>query len=143
MTNKRTLPLLLIIALLLCTVTCCSAAEMVLVVNKNNPLSSISRHTAKLIFLGKKTKWSFGEHITVSVNNSQELYASFCRDILKKTPQQYILYRKKMLFSGTGIPPLVKENDKEVKSCISGNENAIGFIEKKSLDSQVKQLHIH
>ncbi|MCB2183784.1 MAG: hypothetical protein KQH63_17280 [Desulfobulbaceae bacterium] len=125
------------------TGTCCFADDVALVINNNNPLSSISRRTADLIFHGKKTKWINGEYISVLVNNSQEVYSVFCQKVLKKNPRQYLLYRKKILFTGMGIPPMVKKDDEAVIAFIAKTRNAIGFIDKKSLDSRVKELKIH
>ncbi len=122
---------------------CCFASEAVLVVSNDNPLATISMRTAQLIFLGKKTKWESGEHIVVSVNNQEDVYSSVCEEILKKNPRQYLLYRKKMLFTGSGIPPLVKKDDEEVKAFLAEVKNGISFIDKKSLDSRVKELKIH
>ena len=120
----------------------CFAAEIILVVNPGSSLTGITWRAAERIFLSKKTEWSQGEHIHVVVNNNPEVYASFCREILKKTPQQYLLYRKKMLFNGSGIPPLVMNSDEEVKAFVAATKDAIGFIRKDSLDPSVKQLVI-
>jgi len=120
-----------------------AAAEVILVVNHDNSLAAISERAAERIFLGKKTEWSHeGGHIHVVVNNDPRIYPVFCRQILKKTALQYLLYRKKMLFTGSGLPPLIMENDEEVKTFVAENRDAIGFIRKDSLDSRVKQLFI-
>lgn len=120
-----------------------AAAEVILVVNHDNSLAAISERAAERIFLGKKTEWSqAGGHIHVVVNNDPQIYPAFCRQILKKTALQYLLYRKKMLFTGSGLPPLAMENDEEVKTFVAANRDAIGFIRKDSLDSRVKQLFI-
>lgn len=121
----------------------CQASEAILVVHKDNRLTSITRRTAELIFLGKKTEWTQGEHIHVVVNNDPEVYVSFCRNILLKTPQQYLIYRKKMLFNGSGIPPITMSNDAEVKAFIAATKEPIGFISRESLDSRVKELMVH
>lgn len=136
--------LLLLLLLLSCANSSCLASddEVILVVNHDNTLSGITWRAAERIFLGKKTEWTQGEHIHVAINNDPEVYAAFCRDILKKTPLQYLLYRKRMLFSGAGIPPLVMNNDEEVKAFVAATRDAIGFIRKNSLDSRVKPLVI-
>ncbi len=120
----------------------CCATDVILVTSNANPLSSITRRTAQLIFQGKKTKWMNGEHIAVLVNNQQDVYSAFCKKILKKTPKQYLIYRKKMLFTGSGIPPLVEKDDDAVKTFLSQVKNGISFIDRKSLDSKVKELKI-
>ncbi|MEW6519044.1 MAG: hypothetical protein AB1461_06485 [Thermodesulfobacteriota bacterium] len=135
--------ILLLLLLFSCANSSCLAAdEVILVVNHDNTLSGITWRAAERIFLSKKTEWTQGEHIHVAVNNDPAVYAAFCRDILKKTPQQYLLYRKRMLFSGAGIPPLVMNNDEEVKAFVAATRDAIGFISKDSLDSRVKPLFI-
>ena len=121
----------------------CAAAEVILVVNHDNSLSAITERAAEHIFLSKKTEWTQeGGHIHVVVNNDPRIYPIFCREILKKTALQYLLYRKKILFTGSGLPPLTMENDEEVKRFVAANRDAIGFIGKDSLDSRVKQLFI-
>jgi len=138
-------PLKIFVMLLLmlsCAHGSCLAAEIILVVNHDNTLAGITARAAELIFLSKKTEWTQGEHIHVVVNNDPEAYAAFCREILRKTPLQYLLYRKKMLFNGSGIPPLVMDTDEEVKNFIAATRDAIGFISKDSLDPRVKQLVI-
>ena len=121
----------------------CFAADIILVTSTDNPISSISHQTAQLIFQGKKTKWLNGEYITVLVNNEQDVYSAFCQKIIKKSPRQYLLYRKKMLFTGSGIPPLVKKNDDAVKNFLAQTKNGISFINRMSLDSRVKELKIN
>lgn len=133
---------LLLLLMLLGVNSPCPAAEIILVVNHANTLTGITGQAAALIFLSKKTAWTQGEHIHVVVNNEPEVYAAFCREILQKTPLQYLLYRKKMLFNGSGLPPLVRDSDEEVKNFVAATKDAIGFISKDSLDSRVKQLVI-
>ena len=134
--------ILLLLFIFFCANSCCFAADIIVVVNHDNALSGITRRAAERIFLSKKTEWTQGEHIHVVVNNDPEVYAAFCREILKKSPQQYLLYRKKMLFNGSGIPPLVMNSDAEVKAFVAATGDAIGFISKNSLDSTVKELVI-
>ena len=134
--------LLLMLFMFSCANSSCLATEIALVVNPENSLSGITWRAAERIFLNKKTEWNQGEHIHAVINNDPEVYAAFCRQILKKTPLQYLLYRKRMLFNGTGIPPLVMNNDEEVKAYVASSKDAIGFIRKDSLDSSVKQLVI-
>ncbi|MBI5557153.1 MAG: hypothetical protein HY885_05900 [Deltaproteobacteria bacterium] len=130
----------LLLLMLLLKGQVCLAAEVILVVHKDNRLSGITRRAAELIFLSRKTEWTQGEHIHVVVNDDPEVYDTFCRDILHKTPLQYLIYRKKMLFTGSGIPPLTMNNDAEVKAFIAATNDSIGFMRRDSLDSRVKEL---
>ncbi|MFH1216172.1 MAG: hypothetical protein V1706_06700 [Pseudomonadota bacterium] len=133
---------IMLLAMFLFSGTHCQAAEFVLIVNTNNPIDSLSRRSTELIFLGKKTRWLSGFPVHVAVNNEKDTYDAFCREILNKTPGQYLIYRKKMLFTGSGIPPQVMESDDEMINFVSGSRLAIGFIKTESLDSRVKKLTI-
>jgi ABC-type phosphate transport system substrate-binding protein len=132
--------ILLLLLMLLLKGNACLASEVILVVHKDNRLTGITRRAAELIFLSRKTEWNQGEHIHVVVNNDPEVYGAFCRDILLKSPLQYLIYRKKMLFTGSGIPPLTMSSDAEVKAFIAATNDSIGFIRRDSLDSRVKEL---
>ncbi|MFZ5764639.1 MAG: hypothetical protein ACOY4H_03475 [Thermodesulfobacteriota bacterium] len=140
MPTALTTLLFILIGLLTWTVPFCSAAEVTLVVHPANPLPAISRQDAEMIFLGKKTGWDSGGAIHVVVNEERMVYDDFCRKILKKTPLQYLLYRKKMLFNGSGIPPLTMADDESVIAFISGSPSAVGFIDSRSLDDRVRAL---
>ncbi len=132
--------LCMLIGLLTWIVPPCSATEVILVVHPANPLPAISRQDAAMIFLGKKTGWDSGGTIHVVVNEESMVYDGFSREILKKTPLQYLLYRKKMLFNGSGIPPLTMADDDSVIAFIAGSPSAVGFIDRRSLDGRVREL---
>lgn len=120
----------------------CLAEEVLLVVNKANPASSVSEQDAQNIFLGKKTTWNDGRKIVILNQSNARVTESFAKSITNKTAQQYATYWKKALFTGTGTPPKTVEDDAAVKNYIASNKDAVGYISASALDGSVKKLDV-
>lgn len=118
------------------------AAGYVLVVNRNNPVNSITAQEANLIFLGKKTVWPGGHSVTIVLQEGKRIHAAFVRELLGRSPQQYATYWKKALFTGTAIPPRFLRGDSEVKSFVASNRDAVGYISPDALDTSVRVLEV-
>jgi ABC-type phosphate transport system substrate-binding protein len=119
------------------------AADIVLVVNKSNPVSSLSAQDAKMIYLGNKKSWDNGEKITLYSQYDYAVREDFTGKVLNKTGQQFATYWKKALFTGTGRPPIEVKDDAEMKKFIAIDPRGIGYISSTALDDSVKALVIH
>ena len=119
------------------------AADYVLITDNSNPVLSISAKEVKNIYLGKKSVWSDGSHITVFTQTSSSVNKEFMKEMARKTPQQYSTYWKKSLFTGTGLPPKDYTSDESIKSAVAAKPGSIGYIQASSLDDTVKQLEIN
>ena len=113
-----------------------------LVVNASSPHDSISRQDAALIFLSKKRSWPGGGNIAVVINENPQIYRAFSYSVLKKSPRQYLIFRKKMLFRGQGMPPPTVASDQEVVDFLAAHHNGIGFIAPDNVTPAVKVLHL-
>lgn len=118
------------------------AGEAVLVVHRDNPVSSLEIAEVRGIFLGKKVFWDDGNGIEVLLQKSGETHQSFSQNTLAKTPRQLSMYWKRILFSGEGIPPREVPGDKEMLELIAANVKAIGYIDSSSKDDRVKTISI-
>ena len=119
------------------------AADFVLIVNKNNALSSLSGNDAKQIYLGKKTSWNNGQSIVLYIQQDEAVTQSFAEAVVKKTVQQFQIYWKKALFTGTGTPPIELKNDDEMKKFIAADPRGLGYISRGSLDGSVKEIKLN
>jgi ABC-type phosphate transport system substrate-binding protein len=128
--------------ILLSVGTLALAADYVLITGNENPVSELSAKDVKNIYLGKKTVWDDGSHITVFTNTVSNVNAIFMKEIVRKTPQQYSTYWKKSLFTGTGLPPRDFSSDAEVKSAVAAKPGSIGYISPSALDEKVQQIQI-
>jgi len=118
------------------------AGEAVLVVHRDNPVSSLEIAEVRGIFLGKKVFWDDGNGIEVLLQKSGETHQSFSQNTLGKSPRQLSMYWKRILFSGVGIPPREVSGDKEMLELIAANVKAIGYIDSSSKDDRVKTISI-
>ena len=119
------------------------AADYVLITDNSNPVTAISAKDVKNIYLGKKSVWSDGSHITVFTQTGSTINRVFMKEMARKTPQQYSTYWKKSLFTGTGLPPKDFSSDDAVKAAVAAKPGAIGYISVSALDDTVKQLDIN
>ena len=119
------------------------AADYVLITDNSNPVTTISAKDVKNIYLGKKSVWSDGSHITVFTQIGSSVNKVFMKEMARKTPQQYSTYWKKSLFTGTGLPPKDFSTDEAVKAAVAAKPGAIGYISVSALDDTVKQLEIN
>jgi len=128
--------------LLLVSATAAIAAEYTLITDPANPVSVLSEKDAKNFYLGKKTVWENGQHVTVFTQTASAAHILFLKDVLSKTPQQYATYWKKSLFTGTGLPPKDLDSDAAVKAAVAAQPGSVGYISSGSLDGSVKALKV-
>ena len=119
------------------------AEDYVLITDNSNPVTMLSAKDVKNIYLGKKTVWSDGSHLTVFTQTGSTINKAFMKEMARKTPQQYSTYWKKSLFTGTGLPPKDFSSDETIKAAVAAKPGAIGYIQAASLDDTVKQLEIN
>ena len=119
------------------------AADIVLVVHRSNPISSLSAQDAKMIYLGNKKSWDNGEKITLYSQYDYAVREDFTGKVLSKSGQQFATYWKKALFTGTGRPPIEVKDDAEMKKFIAIDPRGIGYITGTALDDSVKALPIN
>ena len=119
------------------------AADYVLITDNSNPVTTLSAKDVKNIYLGKKSVWSDGSHITVFTQTVSSVNSAFMKEMARKTPQQYSTYWKKSLFTGTGLPPKDYSSDDATKAAVAAKPGSIGYIQASSLDDTVKKLEIN
>jgi len=115
-------------------------AEIVVVVNKANQ-ATLSKNDVARIFLGKMKSYSSGGSVTpVNIDRKHKLRGEFNKKALNKSSSQVKAYWSKLVFSGKGTPPKEFASDAKVKAFIAANPDAIGYIDRTSLDDSVKSV---
>lgn len=115
----------------------------VVVCNAANPVSSISHVDLMNIFLGKKVSWNDGKKITFVTLKEGDSHKKFLRNHVKKNPQQFKNYWKKMLFTGKGVIPRSFSDDSGVIGFVKANESSIGYLSKEQVADGIKILPIN
>lgn len=131
---KRTLHWCIPAALLL-TICRPAMAELVIIVNPQNPATRMFPSQAAQFFLGGSVLF-----IPVEQAENSAIRAEFYKKVLEKEPAQVQAIWSKIVFTGKGKPPKEMRSSAEVKKIVSESPNAIGYIEKSAVDDTVKVI---
>jgi len=115
-----------------------SVAEVSVIVHPEND-SSFDKATIKKIFLGKSKNFENGKIvILLSPKTGTPASIEFNENVLGKSASQINAYWSKMIFTGKGTPPQELETAEDIISAITGNRDAISFIDTASVTDAVK-----
>ncbi|HAT29844.1 MAG TPA: hypothetical protein DCW29_03015 [Janthinobacterium sp.] len=112
-------------------------AELVIVVNPQNPASKMFPSQAAQFFLGGSVLFT-----PIEQAEGSAIRAEFYKKVLEKEPSQVQAVWSKLIFTGKGKLPKEFKSSAEVKKAVGANVNAIGYIEKAALDDSVKVVAI-
>jgi ABC-type phosphate transport system substrate-binding protein len=125
-----------------------AGSELVIIVNKDNPVSQLTINELKKIYLGKQRLWGDGETISLydyvgETQDGGELAREvFVSDYLEKSLEVMKRYWIRMIFSGRGHPPFVVKKPDELIAHVKENRGSIGYIFIESLTDEVKAISI-
>ncbi len=125
-----------------------SDSGLVVVANKNNQVSSLTKSEVKKIFLGKKRFWNTGvsvetcDLVETGVRSSKTARARFSRQFLGKDLVKLKSYWIRMIFSGRGHPPVSFDNAGDVIKFVARDEGGIGYLYPADVTDDVKTLTI-
>ena len=119
-------------------------AAFKVVVNAQNPQSSMSRSSLSDIFLKKATRWPSGVAVApVDQSATSGLRAAFSTRVHGKSLDAIQNYWQQQIFSGRDTPPHVKASDAETMAFVRASPGAIGYVtEAAPLVDGVKILKI-
>lgn len=140
---KIALTVLLSLSICLSVASTTALAQIVVIVNPANPYSDISKKELSKIFKQKRKTWkNKGVIHVVQLPKEHPLREEFSKKVLKMSSEALEKYYFKKALSGKGQPPKILSSPSEVKSYVSGNENAIGYIDASDVDTSVKILKV-
>ncbi len=116
------------------------AEDSIIICNKNIPDSGLSKKELEDIFLGKKTRWSDEQKITFVILKGGEAHVNFLSRYVDKTESQFIMYWKKMVFTGEGRLPKAFDTSDELLKYVSETSGAIGYVPSHVASDRVKTL---
>jgi ABC-type phosphate transport system substrate-binding protein len=142
--HKWILPAILAFAF---TVSCAwiltvSAAleEVDVVINKSSNVTPLSREEVRRIFIGDKSSWPGGKHITVlMLAPDQPERAVILQAVFKMNESEYTKYFLQAAFTGHVLAaPRDLPSAAQMKAHLAANPNAIGYLKKEDVDDSVK-----
>lgn len=127
----------------LCLLVSVARAEVVVVVHPGND-AALDAKSIQRIFLGKEKKFSNGkEAIPINQEARTASRNSFDTDTLGRSSSQVSAYWSKLVFTGKGIPPKEVTDDAAVIELVSGNPDAIGYVDSSAVTGSVKAISLN
>ena len=118
-----------------------ATAEVVAVVSARGPATAMTTNQVVDIFLGRTSRFPDGRP-AVPVDQAEgsaardEFYSTYAG----KSQSQLNAHWAKIVFTGRGHPPIVVANDLAVRKYLADHPGAIGYIDRKQVDSSVKVI---
>ena len=128
--------LFLSLFLILCSISSANA-ELMAVVHKKNPVTSISKNDFVSFYTGKKTSWDSDQAVVlgmldIKTDSGKEFFEKF----MSMKEKKFIDHWVELEIYGKGIAPLNFETpDKLFKFIENYKIGALGFIQKKDAKS--------
>lgn len=117
--------------------------EYVIIVNKDNPLSSVSSTDLKRLYTGKLDNIGGNNVAPVNLSLDNTAAASFLSEIVGMGSADYKSYWLAQQIRGGSSAPAVKKSGAEMLSFIKENSNSIGYVPKDTAPDGVKVLTVN
>lgn len=118
-----------------------SAGDIMIIGNKDVPVSELSINEIRSIFLGEKVKWSNDQAI-IFVILKTDLHDAFLKEYVGNTASQYRNYWRKMVFTGKSKSPKSFNTPEELIAYVSDTGGAIGYIPSEAYQEKVKKISV-
>lgn len=119
-----------------------SFADLVVITNKDMPISSLSQNEIYRIYMGKTKFLSNGvKVIPVDQQSGSASRNKFYTDVIKKSDTEIKSYWSRVIFTGQGYPPIQEIDDAAVKELVAKNPNCMGYVDRSFVDGSVKVVY--
>jgi hypothetical protein len=120
------------------------AQNLAIVVNRSNPIDSLSTAELRRIFLGERGHWSSGRRITiVMMEPGQPERAAMLHDICQMSENEFSNHFLHGLFTGEVlVSPKTLATPVGVRKFVYNVPGAIGYLRASDVDPTVKVIRI-
>lgn len=116
-------------------------AEPVVIGNLSSSVKSLTLEEVRALYLGQtRTLRGAGSVDLADRQSDSAIFREFYEKVTEKDSRQIKALWAKLGFMGKAKPPKVFDSDEDIKAWIKKHPNAIGYIEKSSLDKSVNVL---
>ena len=120
---------LLLLSILLLSTTAHADPAYRVIINPENPTTSISRSTLSKIFLKSQTSWSNGNRIMpVDLRVTNRVRDALSRYVHGRSATVIKNWWNQQIFAGKGVPPPELASDAKVVAYVLANPGAIGYV---------------
>jgi ABC-type phosphate transport system substrate-binding protein len=115
---------------------------MVMIVNKSNASSALSKSDAKRLVLGQTVTWPSGGKVTVVMKPEQSAdRASVLEKVCGMNEAEYTRYEMQVVFTGRPAAAVqIEPSSAAIKSFVKANPGAVGFVHPSEVDSDLKAV---
>ncbi len=122
-----------------------SVSAVEVVVNKSVPLSTFSPEELQAIFSMQKRHWPGQRQIKVfTLPDTSQAHKDFVKHDLRMYAHQIRRIWDRMIYSGSGIPPVELSSEEEMIEKIANTPDAIGYLTDKPDDHEdIRVVTVH
>jgi len=114
-------------------------SQVAVVVGAKSTATNMTDDQVKALFLGKSDQIpGVGTALLLDQPEASAVREQFYTKVAGKSASQVKATWARLVFSGKAAPPKELGSASEVKKMVSNNANAIGYIDKASVDASVK-----
>lgn len=141
MNRQIRLELLLIAPFLLGVCTASAGASLVVVMNTNSNVDSLTREEVINIFLGRFRQLPNGQAaLPIDQSQDPELQADFYQRLVNKKPAEIRAYWSRLVFSGKTSPPYQAKSDQDSLQWLLGTPGGVGYMRSDARPPQLKAI---
>ncbi|WP_407333122.1 hypothetical protein [Enterovibrio sp. 27052020O] len=117
-------------------------AELVVVVNAENPVTELSSRQLIDLYMGRFNAYPDGTAVlTTDLPADNPLREAFYRQLVGKSVAQINAYWARLLFTGKSEPPYTISSINGVTDYVKKNKNAIAYINEAELSTGLKVVY--
>jgi ABC-type phosphate transport system substrate-binding protein len=105
------------------------AAGMQVIVNADNPITTMTPTAVQDVFFGKTSRWTDGTNV-VAVDQLEKspVRIEFSQKVMRKPVEAVKSFWLTKIFSGRGTPPVELKTDAAVMEAVRTQRGAIGYV---------------
>lgn len=120
-----------------------SASEVVVIVSTDSHLDMLTQTTLRSIFAMRRRVGSEGRLIKVFVlSDNDPVHEIFAKELLYTFPFNLRRIWDRRIYSGTGQAPIAVASEEEMREKVASTENAIGYIRRELINTDVKVVKL-
>ena len=119
-----------------------ASEQLVVVVNKNNPVEVMTKSEVIDIFMGKYLAFPNGEFASpIELSDENQIKAQFYQSLIGRSLASVNAYWARLKFSGRKHKVDTMETEQDVINLINNTNLAIGYIRESQLTTNLKVVY--
>ncbi len=105
------------------------ADDYMVIVNLENPQTSVSKSSVSKLLLKKTSRWEDETPaLPIDLDSRSPVREKFSKDVHGRSVSSIKSYWQRQIFSGKSVPPPEASSDADVVQFVASNRGAIGYV---------------